>query len=368
MTNDFLSLVRLGIGNDIIEPPLSEKIDWSKIEALAKQHGLLGVLVDGVNRLPQNIRPPQTTWLRWIGEVMQGYESQYVLYRKAVNELAAFYHLHGYRMMLLKGLACGMNWPKPEHRPYGDIDIYLFGRYKEADAALSRELGIKIDNSHHHHTVFQWQGFTVENHYDFINVNALKFNEELERVFKSLANDSTCSVDLLNQKVYLPTANFHALFLVRHLVAHFSSERLTIRQLLDWSFFVKNHGSEIDWSWLDGMLEQFGMIRFYRIINTICVEDLGFGNALFSHAALDTASQGIAGQARNEDVLKKRVLNDIISPEFLGNEPKHIWKRVPFKYRRWKSNGWKRELCFNESPGSAFWCGIKSQIMKPASI
>lgn len=144
MTNDFLSLVRLGIGNEAIEPPLSEKMDWSKIEALAKQHGLLGVLVDAVNCLPQNIRPTQTVWLRWIGEVMHGYESQYVLYCKAVADLAIWYHAHGYRMMIIKGLACGMNWPKPEHRPYGDIDIYLFGKQKEADALLeSLELRVQ---------------------------------------------------------------------------------------------------------------------------------------------------------------------------------------------------------------------------------
>ena len=74
--------------------------------------------------------------LRWVGKVMQGYEQRYVLYKKAVEDLGAWYHAHGYRMMLLKGLACGLDWPKPEHRPYGDIDIYLFGRYKEADALL----------------------------------------------------------------------------------------------------------------------------------------------------------------------------------------------------------------------------------------
>lgn len=355
MINDFLSIVRLGIGNEAIDSPLSEKIDWSKIEALAKQHGLLGVLVDAVNCLPQNIRPTQTVWLRWIGEVMQEYEGRYEKYRKAVAELAAFFNAHGYRMMLLKGLACGMNWPKPEHRPYGDIDIYLYGKYKEADAVLASELGIKIGNSHHHHTVFQWQGFMVENHYDFINVHALKLNEELEKVFKSLANDGICFVEFFNQKLELPTAKLHALFLVRHMVAHFSSERLTIRQLLDWAFFVKSHHSEIDWAWLEGTLEYFGMMQFYKIINAICVSDLGFDMNLFPSVQFDS-------------FMKERVLNDILSPEFSSKEPKHIWKRVPFKYRRWKSNGWKHELCYKESMKSAFWSGLKSHLLKPKTI
>lgn len=358
MINDFLSIVRLGIGNEAIDSPLSEKIDWSKIEALAKQHGLLGVLVDAVNCLPQNIRPPQTTWLRWIGEVMQEYDGRYVLYRKAVADMATFYNTHGYRMMLLKGLACGLNWPRPGHRPCGDIDIWLFGQQKDADAFMLQEFkdeGFKIDNSHHHHTVFQWQGFTVENHYDFINVHARKKNKELEHIFKTLAEDDSHTVVISEKKVYLPSANLLALFLVRHMVAHFSSERLTIRQLLDWAFFVKNHHSEIDWTWLEGILEHFGMMRFYKNINAICVNDLGFDVKIFPCVQFDP-------------FLKERVLNDILSPEFSGKEPKHIWKRVPFKYRRWKSNGWKRELCYKESSGSAFWSGVKSHIMKPASI
>jgi len=93
-------------------------------------------------------------------------------------------------MMLLKGLACGVDWPRPEHRPYGDIDIYLFGKQKEADEALRQAQGpgFKVDTSHHHHTVFQWQGFTVENHYDFLNVHHHKSNVELEAILKSLAH------------------------------------------------------------------------------------------------------------------------------------------------------------------------------------
>ena len=71
--------------------------------------------------------------------------------------------------MVLKGYACSLDWPRPEHRPCGDIDIWQFGEQKKADAAMKNE-GIEVDSSHHHHTVFYWNGFMVENHYDFINV------------------------------------------------------------------------------------------------------------------------------------------------------------------------------------------------------
>lgn len=80
-----------------------------------------------------------------------------------------------------------------------------------------------IDISHHHHTVFEWQGFTVENHYDFINVHHHKSHVGLEQIFKELGENETNYVELNGEKVYLPSPNLHALFLIRHALNHFAS-------------------------------------------------------------------------------------------------------------------------------------------------
>ena len=55
-----------------------------------------------------------------------------------MSSLARFYNENGYRMMLLKGYACGLNWPNPKHRPYGDIDIWLFGNQAAADETIRK--------------------------------------------------------------------------------------------------------------------------------------------------------------------------------------------------------------------------------------
>jgi hypothetical protein len=115
--------------------------------------------------------------LEWIGEVLQNYEGRYLGYKKAIGSLAGFYNRHGFKMMVLKGYACSLDWPKPEHRPCGDIDEWLFGQQQAADRELGSWLkvhgsGVEIDNSHHHHSVFEWGEFTVENHYDFINISS----------------------------------------------------------------------------------------------------------------------------------------------------------------------------------------------------
>ncbi len=355
LKESFLSIVRLGIGHEAGSLP--ESLDWPSLEVLANEQGLSAILVDGVDKLPLGQRPPKLVLLQWIGETLQGFEYRYELYCRAIAEMAAWHNANGFKMMALKGYACAMNWPKPEHRPCGDIDIWQFGQQKEADEALRQAQGSKfeIDSAYHHHTVFYWRDFMVENHYDFLNVHHHKSNVELEAILKELGQDDSHYVELFGERIYLPSANLHALFLLRHSMSNFASTGFQLRQLLDWAFFVEKHGTEIDWDWLDEMLERFGMKPLFQIFNAICMEDLGFSAALFPTIHYLPA-------------LKDRVLNDILSTEFSKKEEGGFLRRAVFKYRRWKANAWKHELCFNESMISAFWSGVKSHLLKPSSI
>lgn len=354
----FLSLVRLGIGHST--SILNHAIKWQVIQTLAQQQGLLAVVLDGVNCLSEKQRPDKELLLQWIGEVLQDYEYRYGLYRRTISEIADFYNEHGFKMMVLKGYACSLDWPKPGHRPCGDIDIWLFGWQKEADVALAscsklRDLGIKIDNSHHHHSVFNWGEFTVENHFDFVNVYVHKSSRELEKIFKELGQDDSHFVEVNGEKVYLPSPNLHALFLIRHMISHFAATEISLRQVLDWAFFVEKHTKEIDWEWLVGLLEKYHMTDFYNNINAICVNDLGFPVNMFP-------------QVQFEPSMKERVLNDILAPAFTAEEPCELLNRLEYKLKRWQGNAWKHDMCYGESRWSAFWLKIWAKIMKPKTI
>ncbi len=360
----FWALVRQGIGHE--SRVLSQEIDWTSIKALADAHGLSAIVLDGVNGLSglsglsslsnSAVQGPAKQFLlQWIGEVMQSYEARYAAYEKAIESLAWFYNQHGYKMMVLKGYACSLDWPNPKHRPCGDIDIWQFGEQKEADAALAKEKGVKIDTSHHHHTVFEWDGFSVENHYDFINVHHHKSNAEFEKILKHVGEDDSHFVELNGEKVYLPSPNLHALFLLKHLMMHFASEGIMLRQVVDWGFFVEKHGKDIDWDYVLDVLDQFGMYQMFNTINDICVGDLGFDAAYFPTVQFDPN-------------LKDRVLNEIMAPKYSASVPKNIFSRVTFKLRRWRGNEWKHQLCYKDSMWSAFWSGVLSHLLKPDSI
>jgi hypothetical protein len=353
----FWALVRQGIGHE--SSVLSQEIDWTAIKALADKQGLTAIVLDGINEvLKSNSQLSSLNSqfkLSWFGEVMQNYDGWYPVYEKAIGRLAAFYNQHGYKMMVLKGYACSLDWPKPEHRPCGDIDIWQFGKQKEADAVLTKEKGVKIDTTHHHHTVFEWDGFSVENHYDFINVHHHKSNVEFEKILKHLGEDDSYTVEVKGEKVYLPSPNLHALFLLKHLMMHFASKGIMLRQVVDWGFFVEKHGKDVDWDYVLDVLDEFGMHQMFNIINAICVGDLGFDVAYFPTVQFDPT-------------LKDRVLKEILAPKYSASVPKNIFSRVAFKLRRWRDNEWKHQLCYKDSMWSAFWSGVWNHLLKPSSI
>ena len=416
MTRDlreaFIYLVRLGIGHEPVPVPSeddaampgitsqdSNDVDWEALKALVGKQGLTAVVLDGIGALQssktwtsQAAKPservqefktemPQKLRRQWIGEVIRFYENRYQQYEKAISSLAGFYNQHGFKMMLLKGYACSLDWPKPNHRQCGDIDIWLFNQQAAADKELVssfklQDPGFKIDNSHHHHTVFRWQGFSVENHFDFVNVYQHKSHVGLERILKELGNfkvessefrvdgqlkecsDAGCKIQpvIVNgEVVYLPSPNLHALFLLKHAALHFVGTELNLRQILDWAFFLKEHGNEVDWEWLLTVVDEHGMMPFFNIVNAICVDDLGFEKNVFPTAQI------------NPD-LKQRVVDEVFASAYNSKEDPNVFIRNIKRYQRWRGNAWKHQLCFKDSMWSTFWSGVWAHLLKPASI
>lgn len=339
MDSLILQLVRLGIGHE--SGPLPPSLDWETIQVQSSAQGVTAIVWDAILKLYDQGLLTDGRLLdvplkkKWIGIVYQNFERKYGDYRKVIGKLAAFYNRHGFHLMVLKGYGLSLNYPVPEHRPCGDIDIWAFGHYREADAAIEKELGIPIDKTHHHHTVFSFRGYSVENHYDFVNVHGHRSSAKIEKIFKQLAKSDEYFTVIDEEKVFLPSPDLNALFLLRHTMSHFASTCINLRQILDWAFFVKKNTDSIHWEWLQGVLEQFYMTDFFRCMNAICVEDLGFDSSIFPPNPFLPS-------------LKERILADTLSPEFNVPAPSGRLLRIIFKYRRWRANNWKQRMCYKE--------------------
>lgn len=346
-----LELVKLGLGNEILYK-IPQGVDWQEIFNLAEKQNVTAIALDGINRCFEKgveLDIDFQTKMEWIGSAQQ-VEAYYQEHEKNLRDLACFYHKHGIKMMVLKGYGLSLNYPVPNHRSPGDVDIYLFGYYERGDRLMESELGIEIDRSHHHHTVFTFQGESVENHYDFLNVHVRKSNQRMERKLKELANG--CLMEDGRWKMCLPSTEFNAIYLLRHCAAHFASTHMSVRQVLDWGLFMEKHHQEIDWEPYKSYLEQEGMFRFYNLMGLFCLHHLGFDASVFN---------GLYG-----DELLERFSNEILTPEFKDKEDGSLMHSLSVKPRRWWHNRWKNRLCYPDSAWSEFAYGLWAKILKPS--
>lgn len=350
-----LELVRLGIGKDSVYQ-IPGGLDWHELFDLAERQKVTAIALDGMNRCFEKgakLDIDFLTKMDWIGTARQ-IEAFYQQHEANMRQLAQFYQKHGIRMMVLKGYGLSLNYPVPNHRAPGDIDIYLFGDYERGDELLKSELGIEIDKSHHHHTVFVFQGESVENHYDFLNVHVRKSNQRMERKLKKIAlTDNNSHTDFTDfTDIVLPSTEFNAIYLLRHCAAHFASTHMSIRQVLDWGLFMEKHHQEIDWKPYMTYLKQEGMYRFYQLMGLFCVHHLGFDASIFN--------------GLHEDALLERFSNEILSPEFKDKEDGSLMHSLSVKPRRWWHNRWKNRLCYPDSAWSEFAYGLWAKILKPS--
>lgn len=366
-----IALINIGLGGDVaawhggeavIRTAPSVNDIWREVFRLAAKHGVVAIAWDGVERIASEgliapeLMPDRTLRLQWAVSV-DNISKRYRKHEALIGKLAAFYHEHNIRLMLLKGYGMSLNYPTPEHRECGDIDIWQFGEQKRADQLLRDIKGVKIDEDVHHHTTFVINGVLIENHFDFINVHAHTSNKLIERELQRYAREEEPATTVVNgATVYLPSPNLNALFLLKHAASHFAAVELIFRQVLDWVLFVKHHHESIDWPWLYNFAKQMNMHRFLNCLNAIAIDHFGLDASTLPPFERDRA-------------LEERVLNDIIEPEFNETSPRgNILRSLIFKFRRWWANRWKHRLVHREGLLHTFVVQVYSHLLKPKTL
>ena len=344
--SNLLALIKSALTNSTSSLP-RDNINWQSLYPLALHQGVSAILLDAMERLPDEMRPPKSVLLQWIGQVTM-MEGMYARHKERIASLAELYGQLGIRMLLLKGYGCSLCYPKPEHRPTGDIDVFLFGMQDEGDALVEKQLGIKVHREYHKHSTFNLNGVEVENHAKFIDDMSHKSNIRFEQVLIQTLTQYPCIKSPITN-VLLPSPTFNALFLLRHTGEHFASNEITLRHILDVGTFFRRFHSEIDWNFVFGEYKQERMMDFFNGIATICVSHLGFSPDCFT-------SDDKSRSYKTELALADRILEDIFIKKkqlpMSTNDIKTIRQKYTYlleKSRRWWHNRWKYKLIYNEN-------------------
>lgn len=323
--------------------------DWGGIHEFALRQGVSAIVFDALT--DAGIALPRPIKMRFISAV-SNIENEYAAKLKTAARLAEIYRSNGIRMMILKGLGLSQLYPHPNHRPCCDIDIYLFGRQREADDILRKNYNIPIDEDKHHHTVFHIGKTMVENHYDFIEAHSRRSKSELEPRLKAIAEtEQPIRIEIGGQEAYIPSPNLNALFLTLHSGAHFAAGNISVRHLLDWSLFIDRFGEDVEWEKVYALADEFGFRRYLDCLNTMCFDYLGLEKKQFI-----TVSQ-------EKDIVEKSWTDTL---EY-GKEciPDNFIKGWIYRIDRRFANVWKQRMVYRDDLVSSFLLSAAIHVIKP---
>jgi len=342
LKESFLVLVRMGLEH--VSGALPDNRVWSAIHALANQQGLSAIVMDGIERLPKNQRPPQVILLNWIGETLQS-ESQNAVQKRAAGEMADVFYNNHIRTYVLKGEVIAECYPKPNHRLSVDLDCYVRPISGDFDAwtignDLIRNKGYEVKTDFYKNSTFLLPGLTVENHRYLTPFRGNKKLTTLESVLQSLLHMDKGEDRFEDTWLYRPPVMVTALFIIEHAYSHFLHEGLTWRLVLDWMMFGKKRQKEIDWIALEAYVDEFGFRKFYD-----------------SYVRL---GQYLLGDISEEALTKadRLLLEDIWSPLDLHKTVRGIKGKLALAGNTWRAR-WKYRHFTDMSWLTALWIQVK---------
>lgn len=218
--------------------------DWDACYQFAKRQTLVGVLFDGIQRLPKELAPARPLLLRWLSD------SESIRRRNMRMDRASAYIYNkvcaaGFRCCILKGQGNALLYPHPSSRTPGDVDVWVVANREELRhiaLSLTEGDGSSLQESLNH-IGLTVHGVSVELHSMPALLNSPLYNSRLQRWLKRNA-DLQCSnrIALPNNagEVAVPTLSFNIIYQLCHLFHHCFYEGVGLRQIVDYYLVLKN--------------------------------------------------------------------------------------------------------------------------------
>ena len=257
---------------------------WIELRDTAEYHGVSAIVFDGickiVEKFGREMITPSLDFLWWQNFILEWtvislqIEQANDHQKEATKKLATEWAAKGCRIMVMKGQANGLFYPKPEHRAPGDVDCYLFDNYSRGND-IARSLGAEVNEEWYKHSEIRFEDEVFENHQYFVHTRGGAKSKLLEKELEEhlRVNHWKCFPDC--DSIKMPPAQWNAMFLTYHACAHFLSEGLHLKQLLDWAMFLKVEQNEVDWEDFYIFCDRYHFRRFVDAVTDISVAYLG---------------------------------------------------------------------------------------------
>ena len=236
----FFEFLRFCIGT-VQEVPSSLKgADWRVLYAMARKQCLVGVLFDGIKRLPADVGMDKGLLFQWMAQ-NQTLRKANARLDKAAVEVAEWFGRKGFRTCVLKGQGNALLYPPGMERTPGDIDLWVDGGDRKV-VSFVRSLSPDEKVCYHHIGFPEYNGVEVEVHFRPSFLFCFRHNRRLQGYYERVMDEQFAHrVKLGGQgEVAVPKAEFNLIFQLTHIFTHLMNEGIGLRQLVDYFFLLKN--------------------------------------------------------------------------------------------------------------------------------
>ena len=235
----FFDFLRFCIGSAKEIPGSLKEADWKELYAIAQKQCLVGVLFDGIKKLPaEHVGMEKELLLQWMAE-SQMLEKANVRLNDAAIQVSEWFRKKGFRTCILKGQGNALMYPNPYSRTPGDIDIWVEGGDKRV-ISFVRSISPHEKACYHHIEFPSYKGVEVEVHYRPSFLLCFWHNRKLQKYYERVKEEQFSHRVMLGEQgeIAIPTVEFNLIFQLTHIFSHLMNEGIGLRQLVDYYYVL----------------------------------------------------------------------------------------------------------------------------------
>ena len=235
----FFDFLRFCIGSDSEITSSLKEADWKELYRIAQKQCLVGILFDGIKKLPaEHVGMKKELLLQWMAE-SQMLEKANVRLNDAAILVSEWFRKKGFRTCILKGQGNALMYPNPYSRTPGDIDIWVEGGDKRV-ISFVRSISPHEKACYHHIEFPSYKGVEIEVHYRPSFLLCFWHNRKLQKYYERVKEEQFSHRVMLGEQgeIAIPTVEFNLIFQLTHIYAHLMNEGIGLRQLLDYYYVL----------------------------------------------------------------------------------------------------------------------------------
>lgn len=231
-------------GKEFLDGSALNGFDWQRFYDFAKKQTLVGIIMEGISRLPKAVAPKQGLLMNWF-MMSQNISRQNMMLNAATAKIYNKVKAAGYDCCILKGQANAAMYANPAARTPGDVDMWVNASREEIRQlaqTLAKENG-RIDEESYNHIALTTNDISVELHYTPGFMANFTYNRRLQQWFReSIAAQCRNMIALPDEagEMAAPTADFNAVYQLYHLYHHYFYEGVGLRQVVDYYYVMWN--------------------------------------------------------------------------------------------------------------------------------